>query len=121
MSADPSVARTEAEQARLKSLWPDEFSDGERCALQRDVGRHWRRGVRLRANLLLFSAMASQARLVCLCRRRRLLRPPAAPLSGRAVRVSKTFAACNRAVLSPPVRASNKISCAWSRACSLSS
>ena len=35
ISADPSVARTEAEQARLKSLWPDEFSDGERCAFLR--------------------------------------------------------------------------------------
>jgi hypothetical protein len=35
MSADPSFARTEAEQVRLKSLWPDEFRDGERCAFLR--------------------------------------------------------------------------------------
>jgi hypothetical protein len=35
ISADPSVAQTEAKQARLKSLWPDEFRDGERCAFLR--------------------------------------------------------------------------------------
>jgi hypothetical protein len=40
-----------------------------------------------RANPLLFEAVPSQARLVCRYRRRRLPRSPAAPLSGREVRV----------------------------------
>lgn len=30
MSGDP-----DAERARLKRLWPDEFADGERCAFHR--------------------------------------------------------------------------------------
>jgi hypothetical protein len=35
ISVDPNTARNEAQRARLKSSWPDEFRDGERCAFLR--------------------------------------------------------------------------------------
>ncbi len=44
MSAGPSIARTEAERGCLKSLWPGEFSDGERCAFLRKFKGERERG-----------------------------------------------------------------------------
>jgi hypothetical protein len=45
MNFDPVIARADAERARLKRAWPDEFADGERVAfLQRFAGERERGG-----------------------------------------------------------------------------
>jgi hypothetical protein len=73
------------------------------------------------ANLLLFSAMPPQARISLPLTAPGVAAIPCRTAFRRRGSRQQDLRGLRRDVLSSPLRASNKICCAWSRACSLSS